>query len=64
MELSDYIRQVGPKSFAEQFDVSERAAISWMYRARNPRIQTALKIIAQSPVTLAGIYGDDQKLSP
>lgn len=57
MNLSDYIKQVGVKAFAEQFGVTERAAISYQYRTRTPRAKVAQKIVSESPVTWDGIYG-------
>lgn len=56
MNLRDYIRELGAKEFASKFGVTERAAISWQYGARMPRAKVAQKIVANSPVTWAGIY--------
>ena len=61
MRLQEYIKQVGPKTFAEKFGVTERAAISWQYGARRPRAEVAQKIVSGSPVTWEGIYGAQQK---
>lgn len=58
MNLPDYIKQIGVKSFAEKFGVTERAALAWQYRTRKPRSQIAEKIVANSPVTWEGIYSD------
>jgi len=63
MRLADYIKQVGPKTFAEKFGVTERAAISWQYGARRPRGSVARKIVAASPVTWEGIYGEEESSS-
>lgn len=57
MLLSEYIKQVGAKAFAERFGVTERAAFSWQYGTRFPRKETARKIVAESPVTWNDIYG-------
>ncbi|MGE0521389.1 MAG: hypothetical protein AB7P78_20645 [Candidatus Binatia bacterium] len=61
MNLSDYIRQIGAREFAERFGVSERAALSWQYRARVPRAETAKRIVEGSPVTWAGIFGQERE---
>jgi len=58
MNLPDYIKRIGVKSFAEKFGVTERAALSWQYRKRLPRPPIAEKIVANSPVTWEGIYSD------
>jgi hypothetical protein len=58
MELSDYIRKQGAKKFAERFGVTERAALAWQYRTRRPRAEIAQKIVAGTPVTYEGIYGE------
>lgn len=60
MRLQEYIKKVGPKTFAEKFGVTERAAISWQYGARRPRAEIAQKIVAGSPVTWEGIYGAEE----
>lgn len=57
MNLSDYIAEIGEKEFARRFDVTERAAASYRYGARRPRGDLAARIVANSPVTLEGIYG-------
>lgn len=59
MNLSDYIRDVGAAKFATKFGVTERAALSWQYRARIPRPEIAKRIVTESPVTWAGIYGEE-----
>jgi hypothetical protein len=56
MNLSDYIKQVGPKAFAEKFGITERAALSYQYRTRTPRPALARKIVSESPVTWEGIH--------
>lgn len=58
MELSEYIRKHGAKKFAERFGVTERAALSWQYKTRRPRAEVAQKIVASTPVTFEGIYGE------
>jgi transcriptional regulator with XRE-family HTH domain len=58
MTLSDYIRSVGVREFAERFGVTERAALSWLYRQRMPRAAIARRIVKASPVTWSGIYAD------
>lgn len=58
MDLPAYIRKVGIKQFAERFDVTERAALSWQYGVRRPRHEIASRIVSGSPVTWEGIYGD------
>lgn len=59
MNLSDYIRQIGAKEFAAQFGVTERAALAWQYRTRIPRTEMAKRIVADTPVTWAGISGQE-----
>lgn len=59
MQLREYIKQIGTKEFAQRFGVSERAALSWQYGARRPRGHIARKIVAGSPVTWDGIYGEE-----
>lgn len=58
MELSEYIRKQGAKTFAKQFGVTERAALAWQYKTRRPRAEVAQKIVAKTPVTYEGIYGE------
>ncbi len=55
MNLSEYIRQIGPTRFAAEVGVTERAAISWLYKARRPRMEIAARIVEKTPVTWAGI---------
>ena len=57
MRLPDYIRQVGTAKFSRLMKVKERTAISWMYRARYPKKETAQRIVEKTPVTMDGIYG-------
>lgn len=59
MNLSDYIRRVGTKEFAARFGVTERAALAWQYRTRIPRTEIAKRIVAETPVTWAGINGQE-----
>ncbi len=61
MTLTDYIKQVGVAAFAKQFEINERAAISYRYKVRRPRPELAEKIVASTPVTWEGIYGSDSK---
>ncbi len=61
MNLSDYIRQVGAKEFAAQFGVTKRAALAWQYRTRTPRSKVAKRIVAETPVTWAGINGQEEQ---
>jgi hypothetical protein len=59
MNLSDYIKQTGAKDFAAQFGVTERAALAWQYKTRIPRTEMAKRIVAETPVTWAGINGQE-----
>ena len=59
MNLSDYIRQIGAKEFSTQFGVTERAARAWQYQTRIPRKEVAKRIVAETPVTWAGISGQE-----
>lgn len=57
MNLSDYVKQVGARTFAEKFGITERAALAYQYGTRRPRARVAQKIVKSSPVTWEGIYG-------
>jgi hypothetical protein len=61
MNLPDYIKQVGDKTFADRFGVSERAAMSYRLQDRVPRSKLAKKIVAETPVTWEGIYAAPEK---
>lgn len=61
MNLSEYITQLGVQEFAGKFRVTERAALAWKYRTRRPRNKIAKRIVANSPVTWAGIYDQEPK---
>ena len=64
MNLSDYIRQIGVKDFAARFGVTERAALAWQYGTRIPRDEVATRIVAETPVTWAGIHGQEAHQQP
>lgn len=59
MNLSDYIREIGPEKAAKLFDESPRAVKGWLYNERTPRRETAQKIVKASKgrVSFADIYG-------
>jgi hypothetical protein len=57
MNLSEYIRQIGVERFSADLGVSQRAARSWLYGARKPRMEVVQRIVARTPVTLEGITG-------
>lgn len=57
MNLNEYIRQIGVERFAADLGVSTRAARSWLYGARKPRMGVVQRIVATTPVTLEGITG-------
>jgi hypothetical protein len=57
MRLPEYIRQVGVRGFAKAVGESERTVKSWLYMDRQPRPQTALKIVERTPLTMEDIYG-------
>lgn len=61
MDLPEFIKQIGAKEFAAQFGVTERAAIAWQYRSRRPRREIAGRIVAETPVTWDGIYGEPKQ---
>jgi hypothetical protein len=61
MQLPDYIKKIGVPAFAQKFNVSQRAAISWMYRTRMPRPDVAQRIVTGSPVTWEGIYRSERR---
>lgn len=61
MELPQYIEQIGIREFAARFRVTERAALSYMKRARLPRQNVAERIVKGSPVTWEGIYAPSRK---
>ena len=58
MKLSEYIRELGPAKFAKLYGVSQRAAQSWLYQQRTPKIDLAKRIVDSSPVTWDGIASD------
>lgn len=58
MNLPEYIRSLGVEEFSRRYSVSERAAVSWLYRQRTPRAAVARRIVKDSPVTWDGIYGE------
>lgn len=64
MNLKDYVREIGVQQFAKRFRVSERAALSWQYGARRPRLVVAKRIVDNSPVTWAGIYNQESAGAP
>ena len=59
MRLPEYIRQVGVRAFAKAVGESERTVRSWLYMDRQPRPQTALKIVERTPLTMESIYGSE-----
>lgn len=61
MTLSDYIREIGPRTFAERFGITERAALSYMYGDRCPRPGLAREIVENTPVDWEGVYVRRQK---
>lgn len=60
MNLPDYIKQVGDSEFAKRFDIKERTAMAYRLRERIPRSNLAQRIVKETPVTWAGIYGEQQ----
>ena len=60
VSLPDYIRLLGVTEFAKRFDITERAAISYMYRARVPKRSVAQRIVERSHLTWADIYEQRQ----
>jgi hypothetical protein len=61
MDLPEYIQKVGDAEFARRFGIKERTALAYRCRQRRPRPDLAVKIIAETPVTWAGIYGVVEK---
>jgi hypothetical protein len=59
MRLSEYIKQIGVKEFAEKFGITERAALAYQQGTRRPRPEVAQRIVDDSPVTWEGIYSPD-----
>lgn len=59
MNLPEYIQAVGDAAAAEKFGVKPRTAASWRRRERFPRPEQAEMIVRTSPVTYAGIYGNE-----
>jgi hypothetical protein len=58
MELQKYIEKVGDAAFAKKFGVAERTALAYRCGQRKPRPELAARIVAESPVTWAGIFGN------
>jgi hypothetical protein len=63
MNLPQYISKVGEEAFAAKFDISVRAANSYRLEQRLPRPKLAARIIAETPVSWGGIYGNAGKAS-
>ena len=61
MTLPEYIASMGDEKAARLFGVEKRTVMSWRLRDRTPRPVQAERIVANSPVTLEGIYSQDIK---
>lgn len=61
MLLTDYIRETGVAEFAARFDITKRAATSYLQLRRLPKAALARRLVAETPVTWEGIYGLDPK---
>lgn len=61
MKLTNYIEKVGDKAFAERFGITPRAAMSYRLGDRTPRPKLATRIVAETPVTWAGIYKREEQ---
>lgn len=60
MNLAEFIEQVGDPAAARLFGVEERTVASWRRGERTPRKETAKIIVDRSPVTYAGIFGEER----
>lgn len=57
MTLPEYIRQVGPETFAKKVGAKPRTVLSWLYGARHPNRNAAKRIVKRTPLTMECIYG-------
>lgn len=59
MQLSDHIRRMGDREFAEYVGVPRRTVTEWKLGNRLPRPETAKRIVARfrGKITLIDIYG-------
>ena len=57
MNLKTFIEKVGDAKAAKLFGVKPRTVMSWRLGDRTPRPKHAKTIVANSPVTMNGIYG-------
>lgn len=62
MDLPEYIARVGDAAFAAVVGITERTAMSYRLRQRQPRPKVARKIIELTPVTWSGIYDTTEKV--
>ena len=58
LSLSEYIQKVGPQVAADRWGMKVRTVESWKRHERYPRPEQARVIVANSPVTMDGIYGE------
>jgi len=56
MSLPALIRQTGIPEFAKRFQISERAALSYLRGTRKPRVPLAQRIAAAFGVKLEDIF--------
>ncbi len=54
--FQEKIKEVGIPAFAKECGASERAVMSWLYRARKPKLEIGLHIVAKYHVSLNDIY--------
>ena len=64
MNLKDCIRSMGIDEFARIVEVSPYTARSWMYGVRTPRTALSKRIVERTPVTWAGIHGNEPVAVP
>lgn len=56
MNLSDHINAVGIAEFARSFGVPYHTAYDWAQGRKTPRPEYVNRLVAETPVTYAGIY--------
>lgn len=61
MDLIEYLEKMGDEKAANLFGVKKRTVMSWRLRERTPRPKQAQIITERSPVTMEGIYGQQER---
>lgn len=61
MNLKIWIRQTGPTEVSQLLGVNRATVYAWL-RGSIPGEKVARKIVAETPVTFAGLYGESAPL--